>query len=144
MFLNNLIWRKRQRKKIISGKRQFSARAVVPLPFLYSSTLYLLKAIANPNFSAVTLFIVEFLWLLCLVSKSVTSRLPHFNSYFYKFFSDEDCKSNSCFDSAATESKYDNVEKRFLMKLIPLIFFPKIITLLNYNCPLRICSYLQN
>ena len=46
----------------------------------HSSTLYLFKATAIPNYSAYSKssFLVEFLWLLVLVSKSVTPALPLF------------------------------------------------------------------
>ena len=38
--------------------------------------IVLFKATAIPNFSAVTHFLVEFLWLLVMVSKSVTTASP--------------------------------------------------------------------
>ena len=53
--------------------KKISAGAAVRPPFLHSSILYLSKATAMPNLRAVTLYLVEFLWLLVLVSKSVTS-----------------------------------------------------------------------
>ena len=58
-------------KKVIEnfgGKLQFSAGAAIPPPFLHSSILHLLKATTMPNIRAVTLYWVEFLWLLVLVS----------------------------------------------------------------------------
>ena len=47
-----------------------------------SSTLYHFKVTAIPNFSASTLFLVEFLLLLVLVSKSVTTASPLYNPMF--------------------------------------------------------------
>ena len=47
-------------------------KSLSPPPFFHSSILYLFKATALPNLRAVTLYLVEFLWLLGLVSKSVT------------------------------------------------------------------------
>ena len=63
-------------KKKFGGKQRFSAGAAVPLPFLHSSILFSTKAIAVPNFKAVTLLWTEIMHVLLLVSKSGTSASP--------------------------------------------------------------------
>ena len=72
MIEDCLIWREK------ATNRRFSAGAAVPPPFLHNSILYLFKATAMPNLRAVTLYLVEFLRLLVLVSKSITSAPPPF------------------------------------------------------------------
>ena len=71
MIENCLIWRESTNK--IGGKRRFSAGAAIPPPFIHSSKLYFFKRTAMQNLRAVTLYLIEFLLLLVLVSKSVTS-----------------------------------------------------------------------
>ena len=78
MIENCLIWRKKA-KKI----RRFSAGAAVPLPFLHSSILYPFITTAMPNLRAVTIYLVDFLWLLFLVWKSVTSATSLWSHELY-------------------------------------------------------------
>ena len=74
----NKIWHGSCFKEVQYGivkksREKISAGVAVSPPFLHSSILYLFKATAMPNLRAVTIYLVEFLWLLFLVSKSVTS-----------------------------------------------------------------------
>ncbi len=56
MFDESKLFNLARTTKKYGRKRQFSAIAGVPLPFIHSSPLHLFKATGMPNFSAITLF----------------------------------------------------------------------------------------
>ena len=86
-----------EKKKVISDDWELpnlAKKKAKNLAFLYSSILYLFKATAMPNLRAVTLYLVEFLWLLVFVSKSVTfvpSLYIKINIFWKKGLINKDC-----------------------------------------------------
>ncbi len=70
------LWRKVGEAATAVSRQTKIVGSAFPPPFLHSSTLYLFKATTIPNFRTVVFFLVEFLWLLALISKSVTTASP--------------------------------------------------------------------